>query len=158
MTGRPDAVPGPRANLPRFPRPPPLAPSAPCPVAQVRSRTSRRLWRGLTSRLRSSLATGLTPPQRGPAVRYTTGQIRDLPVPDQGVSMHAGVSDHAPRLRRGRLTDPPLAMTRRVVLPSRLVPLPAPGIRPFRGSMASLALIRFAAQAPADASPCPSRN
>src|SRR5580658_11153760 len=29
-------------------------------------------------------------------------------------------------------------MTRRVVLPSRLVILSAPGIRPFRGSMASL--------------------
>src|SRR5271155_1281770 len=37
-----------------------------------------------------------------------------------------------------RRADPPLAMTRRDVLPSRLVTLSAPGIRPFRGSMASL--------------------
>ena len=33
---------------------------------------------------------------------------------------------------------PPLAMPRRPVLPSRLVTLSAPGIRLFRGSMASL--------------------
>ena len=45
--------------------------------------------------------------------------------------MHAGVSDHAgPR--------PPLAVTRRLVLPSRLVTLSASGSRRFRGSMASL--------------------
>ena len=52
--------------------------------------------------------------------------------------MHAGVSDRAPRLRRGRLAGPPLAVTRQVVLPSRLVTLSAPGIRALRGSMASL--------------------
>jgi hypothetical protein len=71
-------------------------------------------------------------------VRNTTCRQRDLPVPEQGASMHAGVSDHAPRLRRGRLTEPSLALTRRSVLPSSLVTLSAPGIWRFRGSMASL--------------------
>ena len=102
IAGRPGPVPGPRANLSRSPRPPPLAPSTPRPVAQVRSRISQLLRRGPTSRFRSSLATGLTPPQRGPAVRFFAGQKRDLPVPEQGVSTHAGVSDHAEPARRSR--------------------------------------------------------
>jgi hypothetical protein len=40
--------------------------------------------------------------RRGPAVRFITRQKRDLPVPEQGVSMHAGVSDHAEPARRSR--------------------------------------------------------
>ena len=53
--------------------------------------------------------------------------------------MHAGVSDHAPRVKPvGRLIGSPLAMTRRPMWPSRLVPLSASGKCGFRGSMASL--------------------
>jgi hypothetical protein len=53
--------------------------------------------------------------------------------------MHAGVSDHAPRVKPvGRLIGSPLAMTRRPMWPSRLVTLSASGKCGFRGSMASL--------------------
>src|SRR6266850_3334051 len=40
-----------------FPRPPPFAPPAPLPVARLCSSVSSLLWRGLTSRARTSSAT-----------------------------------------------------------------------------------------------------
>src|ERR1700677_5321267 len=56
MTWLPGSVSGACRPVPRSPRPPPLAPPTPRPVAQLRSRVSQLLWRGLTSRLRASSA------------------------------------------------------------------------------------------------------
>jgi hypothetical protein len=56
VTRLPDPVLGACFAGSHFPRPQPLAPSAPPLVAQFRSQTSQLLQRGLTSRARSSLA------------------------------------------------------------------------------------------------------
>jgi hypothetical protein len=67
------------------------------------SRVSLLLWWGLTFRRRASQTSALWPSLCGPMVRDTTGQQQDLTVPEQGASMHAGVSDHPGPNRRSRL-------------------------------------------------------
>src|ERR1700694_2844668 len=75
--------------VPCFLRPSPFAPPAPRQIVPA----SPRLWRGQTSRDRASLASAFAFPMRTGAV--ASGQSRDLPVPVQGASVHARVSDLA---------------------------------------------------------------
>jgi hypothetical protein len=77
----------------RFPRPLPFAPPAPMAVARRRSSASSLLWESLTSRDCASSASACALPMR--AAGTADGQPRDLPVPAQGTSRHAGVSDSA---------------------------------------------------------------
>jgi len=62
---------------------------------------SSLLWKGLTSRDRASSATALAFPLRTGAV--ASGQSRDLPVPAQGTSRHAGIFDRAGSMLSSRL-------------------------------------------------------
>ena len=61
----PGSAPGTCFACPRFPRSPPLAPPPPRPVARSCSSASQLLWRGLTSRDRSSSATAPRLPDAG---------------------------------------------------------------------------------------------
>ena len=79
--------------IPPSPRPPPFAPPTPRPVARLCSSASPLLWRGLTSPVRASSASAPHLPDADPG--RTLGRAGDLPVPGQGASVHAGVSDHA---------------------------------------------------------------
>ena len=84
-----------RALLSRAsPRSPPLAPPTPRPVARLCSSASQLLWRGLTSPVRASSATAPRLPDADQGADRR-GRAGDLPVPGQGASVHAGVSDHA---------------------------------------------------------------
>src|SRR3954452_9246017 len=78
---------------PPAPRSPPLAPPTPRPVARLCSSASQLLWQGLTSPVRTSSASAPHLPDADPG--RTPGRAGDLPVPGQGASVHAGVSDHA---------------------------------------------------------------
>jgi hypothetical protein len=120
-TRLPGSAPGTCSAGPRFPRPPPLAPPAPQPVARPCSSASSLLWRGPTSRAHTSPATAPHLPGLDRQHALAVGRTRDLPVPAQGASAHAGVSDHA-QFKRA------LALTRPFVLLSALRTASAPGI------------------------------
>src|SRR5258705_2002152 len=76
------------------PWPPPLAPPAPQWPKPLCSSASQLLWRSLTSRDRASSATAPRLPDADRRL-LPNGRSRDLPVPAQGASAHARVSDHA---------------------------------------------------------------
>src|SRR5215831_15286016 len=82
------------ATASHSPWPPPLAPPAPLRSGPLCSSASQLLWQSLTSRDRASSATA---PRLSEADRrlLPNGRSRDLPVPAQGASAHARVSDHA---------------------------------------------------------------
>jgi len=73
----------------------PLAPPPPPPVARLCSAASPLLWRGLTSHPRASSASAPRLPDADQARRTVPGRRRHLPVPVQGASVHARVSDRA---------------------------------------------------------------
>src|SRR5262245_38287824 len=76
------------------PWPPPFAPPAPLRSGPLCSSASQLLWQSLTSRDRTSSATAPRLPDADRR-RLPNGRSRDLPVPAQGASAHARVSDHA---------------------------------------------------------------
>src|SRR5713101_399397 len=83
------------------PWPPPLAPPAPQWPKPPCSSASQLLWRSLTSRDRASSATAPRLPDADRRL-LPNGRSRDLPVPVQGASAHARVSDHAGSSWRSR--------------------------------------------------------
>ena len=83
------------------PWPPPLAPPAPQWPKPPCSSASQLLWRSLTSRDRASSATAPRLPDADRRL-LPNGRSRDLPVPAQGASAHARVSDHAGSSWRSR--------------------------------------------------------
>jgi hypothetical protein len=88
------SAPGPCFAGSHSPWSPPLAPPAPLRSGPLCSSASQLLWQSLTSRDRASSATAprLPDADRRP---LPSGRSRDLPVPVQGASAHARVSDHA---------------------------------------------------------------
>src|SRR5262245_29754586 len=84
-----------RALLARIPLgPPPFAPPTPLRSRLLCSSASQLLWQSLTSRDRASSATAPRLPDADRRL-LPNGQSRDLPVPAQGASAHARLSDHA---------------------------------------------------------------
>jgi hypothetical protein len=67
---------------PHSPRSPPLAPPTPQRIAPLCSSASRLLWRGQTSRARTSSATAPHLPDAGRQRQSRSGQTRDLPASD----------------------------------------------------------------------------
>ena len=76
VTRRSGAASGTRFASPPSPRPPPLAPPAPRPVARLRSSASQLLWRSLTSPVRSSSATA---PRLPDAIRRRWSRMDERP-------------------------------------------------------------------------------
>src|SRR5580704_12566998 len=92
----PGSAPGACFADPRSPWSPALAPPAPSPVARLCSSASSLLCRSQTSLGRVSAATAPhLPAADHPTPNRAYGRSRDLPVPAQGASVHARVSDHA---------------------------------------------------------------
>jgi hypothetical protein len=88
------SVPGACFAGPRSPPVPALRSTCSAAVARLCSLASSLLWQSPTSRVRTSSASTPRLPDAGQ--RYSpAGQTRDLPVPAQGASTHARVSDHA---------------------------------------------------------------
>src|SRR6478735_11674354 len=83
-----------RAPCSAFPLAPAFAPPTRPRLAPPTSPASSLLQQGPTSPARASSATALRPSRCGPPDTLD-GQARDLPVPEQGASVHAGVYDHA---------------------------------------------------------------
>ena len=92
----PGSAPGACFADPRSPWSPALAPPAPPPVARLCSSASSLLCRSQISLGRASAATAPhLPATDHPTPNRAYGRSRDLPVPAQGASVHARVSDHA---------------------------------------------------------------
>ena len=85
-------------------------------------------WRGLTSPARPSSATA---PRLPDADHRASGRVGDLPVPAQGASVHARVSDHAGSTGHSRSRVRPYCLPRHLQRRH-------PGLNHFRGSMAGL--------------------
>src|SRR5215475_6389010 len=88
------SVPAPCFAGSHSPRPPPFAPPAPLRPSSLCSSASPLLWQSLTSRDRTSSATAPRLPDADRRL-LPNGRSRDLPVPAQGASAHARVSDYA---------------------------------------------------------------
>ena len=113
---------------PRSPRPPPFAPPPPRPVARLRSTASSLLWRGLTSRARSSPAKAHRLPDADRCSPRPPGRTRDLSGSDVLPSCVMGSSTTAERQR--------LAIAALPMLPSALSTASASAMCNFRGSIA----------------------
>jgi hypothetical protein len=149
VTHLPGPAPGACVAVPHFPRPRPLAPPTPRPVARSCSQVSQLLWPGLTSQPRASPA----------SAPHLPGADRQLaPLAKDEISRFPNKKRPC---RLGSLTAPGRP-TARVSAAGRVafrvgnpVGTRDKGLTRLNGQPP---LIRFAAQAPADASPCPAWN
>jgi hypothetical protein len=131
VTGFPGPARGACFAGPHSLRPPPLAPPAPTRIAPLRSSAPQRLMAGSDFSCPFIAGYGSSPSRRDPATLARPGWARDLPVPAQGASAQARVSDHAGLPERSRWR------TRSCCLPL-WVQRRRPGLFSFRGSMAGL--------------------
>jgi hypothetical protein len=114
--------------VPPSPRPPPFAPPPPRPAARLRSTASSLLWRGLTSRARSSPARAHRLPDADRGSHRPPGRTRDLSGSDV---LHSCVTGSSTTAERQRLAVAALPM-----LPSALSTASASAMGNFRGSIA----------------------
>ena len=133
VTRLPGPVPGACFAGSHSPWSPPLAPPAPQRIAPPCSSASQLLWRSPTSHARASSATAPRLPDADRSAACAVGRSWGLPVPAQGASAHARVSDHAG-------SSEALALTRPVLLPSALRTASALGIVSFAAQWLAYAL------------------
>ncbi len=133
VTRSPGTVPGPCFADAHSPRPPPLAPPTPQPVARPCSSASQLLWRGQTSHDRTSSATAPRLSRHGPVHAYACGAGRPRSPGSRARSVRAC------QVLRPRRVGRALALACPDVLPSATQTASAPeGPDLFRGSMAGL--------------------
>src|SRR5208337_4008111 len=119
VTRRPGTVSGTRFAGSHSPRPPPLAPPAPRPVARPRSSASRLLWRGLTSHTRASSASArrlpdadlrLAPPAKREISRFPNEELAHMPGSATSRDRRCARVDAHPRLafRRDKSVGVPI--------------------------------------------------